>query len=150
YISAKACLNREDPYINAQTLTRRYLSESPITTPDHSSSHTPLSIVMVMPLAVAFTYRHAAIAWCLIEIAIVLFCAVVFWRVLYGRTGWELSKLAALTSLLFLGWGPVKDEIGNGQWTILLLALLLLCWLALRAERSILCGLALGAALAIK
>ncbi len=150
YISAKAVLNRDDPYLNADLLTRRYLPESPVTTPDHSSSHTPLSILLVTPLAALLSYRQAAIAWCLVELGVLLLSACVFWRMVYARSGSPLWGLTTLTSFLFLGWGPVREELGNGQWTLILLFLLLACWLALRSGRFVAGGLALGAALSIK
>jgi len=150
YISAKASLNGEDPYVDAQTLTRRHLAESPVTIPDHPSSHTPVSISLVAPLAAILTYRQAAIAWCLIELLLIACCAFLFWQENGERKGWRLWMPVAVTSFLFLGWGPVKDEIGNGQWTIVLLALLMVCQRALRTGRSALGGVALGAAMAVK
>ena len=149
-ISARAVLAGEDPYVDAQTLTRRHLAESPIDTPDHPSSHTPLSISLIVPLAALLPYSKAAIAWCLLEIGMILGSAILFRRTYLGRRGWAMLPGAMLTTLLFLAWGPVKDELGNGQWTMLLLLLLLAAWLFLREGRERLGGLALGLALAIK
>ncbi|MDX2029715.1 MAG: glycosyltransferase family 87 protein [Blastocatellia bacterium] len=150
YISARAVLAGEDPYADAQTLTRRHLAESPIDTPDHPSSHTPLSISLVVPLAALLSYSKAAIAWCLLEIGMILGGAILFRRLYLGRQGWAAMPGALLTTLLFFAWGPVKDELGNGQWTMLLLLLLLAVWLFLRAGRERLGGITLGLALAIK
>ena len=150
YISARAVLAGDDPYADAQTLTRRHLAESPVDIPDHPSSHTPLSIVLVAPLAATLAYPEAAVVWCLLEAALILASALLVGRFHLARRGGALWLGALATTLLFFAWGPVKDELGNGQWTMLLLLLLLGAWLALRAGREGLGGLALGLALAVK
>ncbi|MFN0085659.1 MAG: glycosyltransferase 87 family protein [Blastocatellia bacterium] len=150
YISARAALAGEDPYLDARRLTRRHLPESPIDIEDHPSSHTPLSISLIVPLAAWLSYSKAAIAWCLLEIGAILGCALLFWRARLERRGRPMVAGALLATLLFLAWGPVKDDLGNGQWTMLLLLLLLAAWIFLRQGRERLGGLALGLALAVK
>lgn len=110
------------------------------------NAHPPFAVLLVVPLTL-LPFWAAALVWTLGSAALL---ALIVWRIadeldLPLRGLWRL-----LVPLLLLSWYPVWLHLHLGQWTILLTALVVEAWIALRRGRDGLAGALLGLAALIK
>lgn len=110
------------------------------------NAHPPFAVLLVVPLTL-LPFWAAALLWTLGSAALL---ALIIWRVA-GELGLPLRGMwRLLLPLLMLNWYPVWLHLHLGQWTILLTALVVEAWAALRRGRDGWAGALLGLAALIK
>lgn len=108
--------------------------------------HPPVTALLFAPLAL-LSFPAATLIWTLLSVA--LLWGVV--ELLRGELGLPLAgPWRLIAPLLLLSWYPVWQHLHVGQFTILLLALIVGAWWAERRGRPWLAGALLGAAVVIK
>ncbi|MEM9068970.1 MAG: glycosyltransferase family 87 protein [Myxococcota bacterium] len=140
---ARALVAGVDPYAPAHLLAGE-LSSATGATFDHPSPHPPSLLPMLLPMAI-FDYRSVATFWILLEVA-AIGGTVLLLRRLRG-----FSRAAALLIfLVVLGSDSARFSLVFGQFGCFLALLTAAFVVALKEERHILAGAALGLAVAIK
>ncbi|MFH1300355.1 MAG: glycosyltransferase family 87 protein [Planctomycetota bacterium] len=113
---------------------------------DRYNTHPPTANLMAVPFA-WLSYQPAHLAWNLTSIA--MLCLIVFWIV----KGLEIQMTAwttlALVTLL-LACDPLQQSLIQGQPNLLLTLLIVGAWRAGRAGNSVVSGMCLGIATAVK
>ncbi len=110
------------------------------------NAHPPASVLFTVPFAL-LSYQEAFILWT--ELCLILL-ALSIWLVFRGL-GIRRDLDAGLTVfLLLLFCHPLVSHFQQGQWSILLLFLVTLCWSWERKGRPWLAGACLGMAAALK
>ena len=142
YLMAKAIVSGINPYLPLNELAAQIVG--PIHFYPHPSPHPPFVALFSLPL-LPFGAEQFDVAWFVFEVLCVAVVAglVAAWA---GRR-WTL---AAVVACFLFAWYPVEFDLLYGQMSILLAALLLGAFLALRAGRSGLGGFLLGLSMALK
>lgn len=146
YTFAKAVLAGDDPYRPMPEMVKAYVDSDTVVNWAHPAPHTPVTAVLSTPLA-ALPYEAAAFLWLISELALVVVCWGLFFRWWDEPIPWPTR---AVLVLLSFSLGPLIQELWFGNLSLILLAILLAAWLALREGRDFAGGLWLGLAIAIK
>jgi alpha-1,2-mannosyltransferase len=146
YLLAQAMAHGLDPYLPLPELGREFLPGHSMDDMAHPSPHPFVVGWLSLPLAL-FTYEHAAVVWLLFELVCLAVSVVLFLRILrVPASGWQTLAI----TFLAIGWWPVANELRWGQLTLLVVALFLGAWLALRQGRDIAGGFLLGGLALVK
>jgi hypothetical protein len=145
YLMSRAILERINPYIPLPDLTWRYLRIEQSNPLPHATPYTPIAGLLCAPLGL-LEYHTAALIWGALEIACLASCIL-----MVGRA-WNLGleRRVILVLALLMAWPPVIEEIRWGQFGSILLLLATCALIALRQDRDLRAGLALGLMLALK
>jgi hypothetical protein len=146
YAFAKSAIAGEDPYLPMPEMVARWFDPPPKVNWAHPATHTPVTAVLSIPLAL-LDYPPAAFLWLAFELAV--FAAA--WWALFRWWGEAIPWPTRLVLvLLSLSLGPVIQELWFGNLSMILLGFVLAAWLTLRADRDIAGGIWLGLAIAVK
>lgn len=108
--------------------------------------HPPLMVLLVVPLTL-LPFWAAALLWTLASVALLLWAV----SLLIDELGLPLAgPWRWIALLLLIDWYPVWLHLHLGQWSILLFALLVLAWRALRRGRDARAGALLAGAALLK
>lgn len=146
FLLAKALLNGSDPYVSLRELSATWMPETDLHKFNHPSPHT----IAIGWLCAPFTllpYESAARAWLIFELGCLLGSILLLERALGLNWGWR-ARLGVL--VLALGWAPVMQDLWFGQFSLVLLVLLLGAWLALRQGQDWRGGVWLGCMVTLK
>ena len=121
YLLAKAMLNGGNPFLSLHELGSIGLPTTNFHKFDHPSPHTIAIGWLCVPFAF-LPYELAARAWLLLELGCLLAAIVLLERCLGLKWSWRARLLAFV---LALGWAPVMQELWFGQFSLILLLLLL-------------------------
>ena len=146
YLLARAFVDGIDPYVPVSVLAARYLQPVGFLARTTPTPHPPSMAILVLPLT-WLDYTSAVRAWFVLQAAALLTGVYLLLRSLGQR--WSARLAPPPTLLLFL-WPAVGLDIGLGQSTTLLLALLAAAQLALASGRPRLAGAALGITMLVK
>lgn len=147
YLAARAILDGKDPYQPMSALRAEYLGavDGALAFP-HPTPHPPPALLLTLPLGLT-TYPRAAAAWLVLEYLLLgVSCVLIVRHV--RETGKATAPLAL--AALALWTVPVRDDLVLGQFSLVILALLVGSYLALRGRRAVLGGALLGAAVSLK
>jgi hypothetical protein len=145
YLMSRAILEGLNPYTPLPGLTRRYLRIEQSNPLPHATPHTPVAGLLCVPLGL-LEYRTAALVWGALEIACLATCILMVGRA--WKLGLERRVIFILA--LLMAWPPVIEEIRWGQFGSILLLLAVCALIALRQDRALRAGLALGLMFALK
>jgi len=110
------------------------------------NAHPPTSVLLTLPLAL-LPYSDAVLVWNLISLAALFASLWLIQRQLRIPLAlWSIFPFLVL-ALLF---GPLRQQVNQGQLNLVLLLLLTGAWAAQRSDRPNLAGTLVGAAAAIK
>jgi hypothetical protein len=110
------------------------------------NAHPPICVVLALPL-VALSYPDAVLVWNLVSLSALFLSLWIIRRELaIPFSGWSVFPLVALLLIC----NPFRQQVIQGQLTLLLLLLLTGCWAAQRSNRAGWAGVLLGTATAIK
>lgn len=110
--------------------------------------HPPAAQLLVLPL-VPLGFRGAALAW--LALSLVALGALAFMLVgIVGHAERPPPLHAAVAFALLVLWPPVLHNLGKGQWSIVLAALIAAGWRALERGRPRAAGAWLGLAASLK
>ena len=110
------------------------------------NAHPPTSVLLVLPLA-ALSYPDATLVWNLLSlIALGASCLILIRQLRLAATPWCL--IPVVTVLLVCS--PFRQQMGQGQWNLILLLLLVGVWACARSGRDVWAGVLLGLAMTIK
>jgi hypothetical protein len=110
------------------------------------NAHPPTSVLLALPLA-ALDYPDAVLVWNLLSLgALFLSFWIIRRELAIPFSGWSVFPLVALLLIC----NPFRQQMIEGQLTLLLLLLLTGCWAAQRGNRTGWAGVLLGTAVAIK
>ena len=113
------------------------------------NAHPPASVLVSLPLA-ALNYSSALLLWNLLSLAALVASIYLLARELRLRlTAWACLPIATLI-LLATYMGPLRAQLEQGQWNLILVLLLTGTWTTSRAQRYGLAGVLLGLATALK
>ena len=147
FLISKAVWSGVNPYLPTKILADLFMGPLPVRWNFlHPSPHPPPLALFFLPLGL-LSYQHAAILWLLFELVCLSISLVLLLRSLVVE---KKVILASTSGLLILLWLPINAELVNGQWTALLLLLLVRAWQALRSRKDIQGGILLGGAIAVK
>lgn len=144
YLSGRALLQDGDAYASGRHLAEDYLPDAArYLEPEVANPHTPIHITLLTPLAL-LSYPAAALAWQLILI-------LAFWMSIWlvARELWPQRAPLAVAA----AWAAtplVYASLGMGTADALTLLLLVGTWKAMRHQRWIRGGIALGVAAALR
>jgi hypothetical protein len=127
-------------------LAERFLGSLPYPVFPHPTPHPPPVAILALPLGL-LEYKQAAAVWLLLEIGCVIlsvYLLLSWWR---GQPSLLATLLTTLSIFALLHF---YEELAIGQLMTLLLLLLISAWQALRSERHIWGGIALGCVVALK
>jgi len=110
------------------------------------NAHPPTSVLLAAPFCV-LDYPDAVLAWNLVSLAALGLSLWLVFRQL--RVQWSLWGFAPLVTLLLL-FGPLRQQVNQGQLNLVLLLLVVGAWASERSGRLGLAGGLVGAAAAIK
>ena len=142
YLMAKAILSGINPYLPLNELAAQIIG--PIHFYPHPSPHPPFVALFSLPL-LPFGAEQFDVAWFVFEVL----CVAVVAGLVAAWAGRRWTLAAVVTCFLF-AWYPVEFDLLYGQMSILLAALLLAAFLALRANHRGLGGFLLGLSMALK
>ena len=144
YLMSKAFLANLNPYLPLNELALRFVgSPSDLT---HPAPCTPIMILLFVPLAL-LSLGNSIVVWFVIEILLLVAIAYML-TILWSE---KPNVLGAILIFFFmLAWYPIMVDLLYGQLTILLTALVLAAFLALRKDQKILAGILIGFSMAIK
>jgi hypothetical protein len=146
YLLAKAVVDGEYLYPDVPVLMAKYF-DPPHSVPwDHPTPHTPVAAVLSVPIGF-FPYGVAVSIWIILELGCLAYAIELLAR-WWSEPVSRLQKTVLF--LMCLGFGPVIHELYYGQFSLVLLVLVLHAWLALRRNRDVEGGLWLGLAIALK
>jgi hypothetical protein len=145
YLMAKAILEGVNPYLPLPDLIDRWIGVNK-TALLHPTPHPPIVGILSLPLGF-LDYRSAALTWLGIEL-LCLTGAIILLMEWWGARITTVRLVIALGAAL--GWMPVIEELWLGQFSAMLLLLLLAAWSALRKEQDGKAGAFLGLMLALK
>ena len=145
YLMAKAILAGVNPYLPIPDLIERWMgvNDSAFL---HANPHPPIVALLSLPLGL-LSYRSAALTWLAFELAC-LAGSVTFLLQWWGAR--ITLRCVSLMLAAALGWMPVVEELWLGQFSALLLVLLLAAWEALRRGEDWKAGAFTGLMLALK
>jgi hypothetical protein len=146
WVLAKALVMGLDPYLPLPELMERTAGPLPVENLPHPTPHPPPVAVFSLPLAL-LSYPQAIRAWFLIELGLLVVCALLVLTELNVKPG---PIPAGVAALILLGWQPFVQDLAYGQLMIPILVLVFGAWVALRKEKWIVGGLLLGLAFSIK
>lgn len=146
YLMAQALRAGVNPYLPVPELAQRWLPEHNYTKLNHPSPHTLAIAWLCWPLA-TLPYETAVRVWLVLELLFLAVGLALLARLFAIRWTWLRFGLGML---LACGWAPVMQDLWLGQFSLLLLLLLLGAWLALRQGRDWQAGLWLGCMLTLK
>jgi hypothetical protein len=110
------------------------------------NAHPPTAVLLALPLAV-LDYPEATLVWNLVSLgALAVSLRLVARELRVPVSAWSLVPL---TTLLLL-CNPLRQQVNQGQFNLLLLLLLASTWAADRAGKGTWAGIWLGAATAVK
>ncbi len=113
------------------------------------NAHPPASVLVSLPLA-ALNYPSALLLWNLLSLAALAASIYLLARELRLRlTAWACLPIATLI-LLATYMGPLRAQLEQGQWNLVLVLLLTGTWSSSRTQRYGLAGVLLGLATALK
>jgi Glycosyltransferase family 87 len=113
------------------------------------NAHPPTSVLLVLPLG-WLNYPTAFLFWNLLSLlALILSIVLVFreWNIPLARQ--RILGIFMVIALAAVG-SPLREQLLQGQWNLVLLLLFTAIWLAARREQDWLAGALLGLAIAIK
>jgi alpha-1,2-mannosyltransferase len=146
YLLAKAVLDGANPYRPLTQLANDYIPSAPNTVFPHPTPHPPPVILLSLPFGL-MSYETATVIWLLFE----TFCFGLAFYLTLRHFNWPRSWQVMLTLAVCLpGWGPIMDELIEGQLMSLLLLLLTLTWLSFKRNHWLCGGAILGAAVSLK
>lgn len=146
YVLAKAIATGANPYATVADLAARFIPDAPLQDFLHPTPHPPMMGLIFLPFAIG-TYQQAAAFWWLAEI--VFLSAAMF--LLLRALGVTASKPMGISLIILVFiWGPVWEELLFGQFSSLLLLLLVFTWRGLRKGENISGGLFLGGIIGLK
>lgn len=147
WAAARNLLNGDSPYGDILDAAQVYLGRGANPVAGIASpAHPPTAVLVVTPFAL-LDYPEAMVVWNLVSLALFV-CAV---GLLLRGLSLRLPLLAILPALaLLLISPPFRMQVNQGQFNLLLLALLVGGWYAVGAERPVLGGALLGSAAALK
>lgn len=146
YLLARAIADGVDPYIPMRDLAARYLAPLGYLDKPYPTPHPPSVGVLFLPFLLV-DYPSAVRIWFGIQLTC-LVCGlglVIREARLAVRLRW-----APVIGFALLGWAPVVVDLGLGQLTMALFALLVAAQVALGRDRGVLGGGLLGLALLVK
>jgi Glycosyltransferase family 87 len=149
WASARNVLEGLPVYSNHRVTIPRYLGKTDLNESDlfvEINAHPPTSILLVLPLG-ALPYRVALMTWNYLSLGMFAASLILVWRGLRIPFS-SRSALPAIT--LLLTCFPLTSHIHFGQLTMVIVLLLTGAWACDRADREILAGVLLGAAVTIK
>jgi hypothetical protein len=110
------------------------------------NAHPPICVVLALPLG-SLDYPDAVFVWNLVSLGALFLSFWIIQRELaIPISGWSVFPLIALLLIC----NPFRQQVIQGQLTLLLLLLLTGCWAAQRSNRTGWAGVLLGTATAIK
>ncbi len=141
YIAAKRLLNNSDIYF---PFTKEEIAEIGInpTTNTNENFHPPTTLLFVLPL-VLLSFKYAVYIWSFTSI--VFFVSSIF--LICKKLNYP--KLFLLSFLSFL-WFPFWLNIRFGQFSTIILFLLVLIWVSIRGNKNIAHGLLISLAILVK
>jgi hypothetical protein len=149
WASARNFLEGLPVYSNHRVTIPRYLGKTDLNRNDlvvDINAHPPTSILLLVPFG-ALPYRDALFCWNLLSLGMFAASLTLVWQRL--PIPFSVQSLFRATTVFLLCF-PLLEHIHFGQITLLVLLLLTGVWAADRADRPILAGVLLGAAVAIK
>lgn len=112
----------------------------------HFNAHPPVAVLVALPFG-SFGYFQGLRVWNIASLA----CVAISIFMLVGRHGFSLDRSEQLlVSGLLVSSSVLETQVLHGQLNGVLLLLLTSAWLASRHERTLLAGVCVGAATALK
>ena len=148
YLLGRALVDGIDPYVPVRELAQRYVEPTGFLARTTPAPHPPSMAVLVLPLLL-LDYTNAVRAWFVLQIGALLIGVCLTLRSVGARWAVAAQVAPAATLLLFL-WPAIGLDVGLGQSTTLLLALLAGAQCALGSGRSRLGGVLLGVSMLVK
>lgn len=146
YLVSQAIWEGSDPYLPLPQMASKYLEQPPALPWKHPSPHPPVAALAFVPVGI-LPYWTGKTVWLIVELAC-LFGFVEMIARWWGGGATLLTKgIAVLACLCF---GPMIRELWNGQFSLILLAILTGAWLGLRSGRDVAGGGLLGLSIALK
>jgi hypothetical protein len=149
WASARNVFNGLPVYANQAITVQRYLGMERLPPGNfflEVNAHPPTSVLLALPLA-GLPYPQAFFVWNVASLAALALSLWLIARQLAIRcSAW--SVLPAIALLLICN--PLQQQINQGQLNLFLLLLLTGAWAAHRSRRSVLAGVLLGTATAVK
>lgn len=148
YASARNAISGRDIYLDHSLSMPLYLARTPnrdrIVV--YVNAHPPTSVLLSLPFA-ALDFPTALAAWNVLSIVVLALALALIATQLRLKIGldWLLPGL-----VLAVTCGPIREQIRQGQWNAILLALIVVAWVAERNGRARLAGVCLGLATTIK
>ncbi len=142
---AKAILEGVNPYLPLPEMVDRWIGVNK-TALLHPTPHPPIIGILSLPMGLV-DYRTAALIWLGVELLCLtgaIFLLMQWWGARITITRFLFVLAAAL------GWMPVVEELWLGQFSAMLLLLLLAAWRALAKQQEGKAGAFLGLMLALK
>jgi hypothetical protein len=110
------------------------------------NAHPPTAVLLVLPLA-WLDYPTAFLMWSLLSLALGGLSLWLVVRLL--RVAWSPWSLLPLVALLLV-CNPFRQQMHEGQWSLLVLFLLVATWAAARSGYAVTAGVLLALATAVK
>jgi hypothetical protein len=148
YLMGRAVVDGLDPYLPVRALAERYIEPTGFLARTTPAPHPPSMALLTLPL-LALGYTNAVRAWFVLQVGALLVGVYLTLRGVGARLVPAAEAAPLLTLLLFL-WTAVGLDVGLGQSTTLLLALLAGAVCAMTNQRPGLAGLLLGVSLLVK
>jgi hypothetical protein len=146
YLLARAIRDGADPYVPVSTLAERYAAPIGFMDKPHPTPHPPTVGIILLPVA-WLSYPVAATTWFVVELA----CLMAAVQLLAVANQVPLrARMVPLVALMLAAWPAIVLELGLGQLTIPILALLAGAQLALERSRPKLAGALIGMSLLLK
>jgi hypothetical protein len=149
WASARNFLQGRPVYEPQRESSQRYLGHSPEGDDPYFidiNAHPPTAVLLSLPFA-GLSYPNAVLAWNLLSLAALAASVWLITRQLGMR--WERWHVLPAVALLMICW-PLRQQIQQGQLTLLLLLLIVGAWAANRWGHEKWAGVLLGIAAVIK
>lgn len=146
YLIGKAVLEGEMPYQNISNLKKIFYPDNQNIVFDHPTPHPPTLIPILIPLSL-FDYQISASLWLIFSLLALVGSVFLLSSLLGGESKWTRPLFVFL---FLISADPIRRELIVGQYSILILFLILLFVYALRKGRFRLAGVCLGLSFTIK
>lgn len=146
WVAVREVMAGNNPYLPQNAQIAALFGKGPPDKEPAYSFHPPTTLVFFMPLA-PLGYREAFVAWTLLSLgALWGMC-----HLLLRASGWGGGPLLAIGIALGLVciW-PLRENFVEGQLNVVVAAFVVGWWYAARANRDVLAGASLAAAVALK
>jgi hypothetical protein len=146
YVQVRAIADGQDPLRSVSDLAPRYAGVATDIFP-HPSPHPPSDAILFFAPYAWLDFKTASIAWFCFQVVCLAASIYLLGRALGRRPS---APLLAISTISAIGWYPIREDLGWGNVTLVLLPLVVGSWLAAKHERDGLAGALLGASLLIK